>query len=762
MVSYVGYQDFKLAISQDQVPGGTRDTMFLVIQMNRGKFATEVIVQRKIDRGLLLWKRIVRRKELNDKTRFNNFSYELYNKMEVDLNKFNFDKLKENRLLRPFKGLIENHVDTSEGTPYLPVYMTETISDYYYQKKPVLRREIIKGNKTIGINNESVTKLLGGTDQNVHIYHDIIPVFDKQFISPVSSNGDFYYRYKVLDTQYVNGQRMIHMAFYPKRKGENTFEGDCWVHDSTFAIQKINLFVSKEANINFVNKLSLIQEFAMLPDGTWFLVKDKFVVDLSPVGKNHGGAIGRKTTTFKHIVCNDSTVIRELAKNKRTEEIIVEPAANERLSAYWETARHEPLTQTEASVYKMIDTIQTMPAFKKYSNWAYFLTIGYKNIGKFEIGPWFNWISYNNVEGLRVRFDVGTNSTFSKKIFLHSYLAYGFMDEKFKYQFDALYLLNKSPRSHILVTYMKDIDYSQQYYTDFSDDNMLALAARKSNVPVKLILLDEKKAEYFVSWKSGISAKLMASRKEYTPLSNLPPKTLFQDADEEGVIAGSEVSLELRYAYLERFFQTTFNQYSLGSASPIFQARITKGFPGIMGSRFKYTKLSGGISQIKKIAPYGSIYYNVFAGQTFGKLPYMLLDIPPGNEVYYYNRYAFNLMNRYEFLHDKYAGVILEHNIGSGVFRFIPLVKKLKLRQFYTVKALAGRLDDENYQYNTPPGSGYVFQSLNGKTYLEVGTGIDNIFRVFRIDLLWRLQPQPLPVERLKRFGVFGSFRIAL
>ena len=74
--------------------------------------------------------------------------------------------------------------------------------------------------------------------------------------------------------------------------------------------------------------------------------------------------------------------------------------------------------------------------------------------------------------------------------------------------------------------------------------------------------------------------------------------------------------------------------------------------------------------------PFGSIYYNVFAGQTFGTNPYMLLDIAPGNEIYYYNKYAFNLMNRYEFVHDKYAGVNFEHNIGNGLLGFIPLLRK--------------------------------------------------------------------------------------
>ena len=69
-----------------------------------------------------------------------------------------------------------------------------------------------------------------------------------------------------------------------------------------------------------------------------------------------------------------------------------------------------------------------------------------------------------------------------------------------------------------------------------------------------------------------------------------------------------------------------------------------------------------------KIPPLGSVYYNVFAGKTFGTLPYMFLDIHPGNELYYYNKYAFNMMNKYEFISDRYVGINVEHNLEMVFF----------------------------------------------------------------------------------------------
>jgi len=757
-ITYVGYQDNLFPIDSSVISRAVNNVADISIFMERGKYATEVVVKRTIDRGWLMWRRIVRHKPMNDRYRFNNFSYELYNKLELDIKNINKEKWKEMKLLKNFNFIFDN-VDTSEGNPILPVYLTESISDYYYQKNPLKRREVFKGSKTIGINNESVSKLLGGMDQNINFYSNFLPVFDKNFISPISDNGDNYYKYRVLDSQFVAGRRLIHMSFTPKRKGQNTFEGDFWIHDSTFAVQKMNLRLSKEANINFVDQLSLIQEYKLIGDSTWFLYKDKFVVDISPLGNSKLAFIGRKTTTYKDVVVDDTSVVKELAKNKILEEVILPDEAKEKPPEFWDQSRHEELTKTEKGVYKMIDTLIKLPAFKRAKETIYFLAVGYKNIGNFEIGPWYNWITYNTLEGLRTRFDLGTNKYFSKQWFLHAYAAYGFSDQKWKYKMDATYLINKNPRSYVSASYLKDMDFGQTYYDEISQDNIFALAIRKSGVPIKYLMIDEKKIEFYQQTRSGFSALLTGVHKEYQPLKNLPPVSF--DGKENVPVVTAEIALRLRYAFLEKFLESTFNRISLGSVYPIPEIKYIQGISGIFGSQYNYSKLSVGISHYKKVPPFGSIYYNIFAGRTFGTLPYMLLDVAPGNEIYYYNKYAFNLMNRYEYVQDKYMGINFEHNIGNGLFRFIPLVKKLKFRQFYSARALWGGLSEENKAFNTPPGETFPFQSLEGKTYLEVGAGVDNILKFFRIDFVWRVSPTPLPPEKSKRFGVFGSFRLA-
>jgi hypothetical protein len=160
------------------------------------------------------------------------------------------------------------------------------------------------------------------------------------------------------------------------------------------------------------------------------------------------------------------------------------------------------------------------------------------------------------------------------------------------------------------------------------------------------------------------------------------------------------------------------------------------------------------------LPPYGRLRYNFFAGKVFGTLPYQLLVHQPGNDWYYYSNYSFNLMTRFEYLTDRYAGFSIEHNIGSGLFRYIPLTRKLKLRQFWEAKGVVGNLSDANKQLNFV--GDYPFKSLDGKLYTEVGVGIDNIFKFFRIDFIWRVLPRPLPEAKEERFGVFFGFRVSL
>jgi hypothetical protein len=307
-------------------------------------------------------------------------------------------------------------------------------------------------------------------------------------------------------------------------------------------------------------------------------------------------------------------------------------------------------------------------------------------------------------------------------------------------------------------SYVNDFDYGQNYYDEISSDNIFAVAIRKNDVPIKFIRLQEERLDFFKEWDPGFSALLSVRSKEYTPIRNLPFANLFPVKNGNG-FNSFETSLRIRFAYLEKFFEKTFSRTSLGSPLPIVELKYTKGISGIFSSNYDYHKIAGGISDYTAVPPFGNLYFNVFAGKTFGTLPYMFLDIAPGNEIYYYNRYAFNMMIRYEYVHDRFAGFNVEHNFGNGLFRFFGPTRKLKLRQFWTAKGLWGSLSEANKKLNFVPN--HPFRSLDGRTYLELGAGVDNILKVLRLDLIWRALPSDKYEQNSRPFGLFGSFRLA-
>jgi hypothetical protein len=753
-ISSIGYEPQRFLFQSN------KDSLHITVFLSRTKSKEGVVVKTKFSRGLMLWRRIVKNKPDNDRFRFSNFSYDLYNKLEMDIVNLNKEKIKEVKLLKPF-GFILNNIDsTSEERPFLPIFLTETISKYYLQNNPRKTKEVITASRTNGINNESVSKLLGGMYQNINVYSNFIPVFNMDFVSPLSDNGDYYYKYRVVDTQLIAGQRYFQMTFKPKRPGENTFTGECWVHDTSFAIQKITLSLDKEANVNFVEKLSMIQEFSLINDSTWFISKDKFVVNIAPVGKNKLTFTGRKTTNYSNVAYGQDSITAILRRNKTKEDIVLQNGASGKEDAFWQQSRPAMLSKNEQSIYHLMDTLQNMPLFKKYSNTINFITTGTKWIGNYEIGPWYNWVSGNQVEGTRLRFDLGTNPRFNKNLYLHGYLAYGFKDRTFKGKAEALWLLNRQPRTWLYAGLTKDYDNGQVYYDEVGTDNIFSLAVRKPNVPNKFLFVNEKRIEFFKEFENGFSIQTGLIQKRFEPVLNLPLRDNFGTSKPSyESLNNFESFVKVRYAYLERFLDGNFYRYSLGSPYPITEMKFSHGFAGVFGSAYKYSKLSVNISDFIKAPPYGTFSYNVFAGKIYGQVPFMLLEVHPGNEIFYYNKYAFNMMNRFEYLSDRYAGVNVEHNVGNGLFKFIPLTRKLKFRQFWNAKLLWGELSQANRDLNFVPG--HNFKTLNDKMYMELGTGVDNIFKVLRIDLVWRVLPQPLPETRFQRFAVFGSFRFA-
>jgi hypothetical protein len=749
-IQSVGY--ISLLIPVAKLNGLDMGTVHLFVEAPK----QEAVVKSKYNRSLWFWRKIMSKKELHNPASFDNYSYELYNKMEVDLNNVQKDQLAKNSLVKPLE-FVFDFIDTSEThQAFLPVYLTETVSDYYNQKSPRRTLEVIKKTRTNGIENESIIKELGGTYQNINIYKNVIPVFNKEFISPFHTNADTYYKFKLADTAYLNGKRLVHLFFKPKGINELTFDGDCWVNDTSFAIQKITLRPSTFADINFLESLTMIQEFKVVKDSVWFLSKDRFVADFSP-GKGMLGIKGRKTTTYKNILINDSTINAKMEHIVKSPQVDLLKNSSSNDEAEWQSLRHEPLAKTEKAVYAILDTLNKNRTFLFYKDVAEFAVKGIKEVGNITLGPWFNVLSSNKWDGVRLRLDAATNTGFSKHWNIYSYGAYGFNDEKWKGKIGVTYRFTTSPLIYVQAERKSDLEFGQEYFDQINNDNLFGTLLRQKNIPFKFQQLTQSQFSFFHENNKGFQFTWALADKLYVPLLNLP---IIVGPNNESLLHAAEASVDFRFAYQERYLENNFTRFGFGSLYPVVDIKYAQSFKNVLSSGADYKKLNITVNDELPITPFGNIVYAVYAGKTWGTAAYPYLDIMPGNEMMYYNKYAFNMMRRYEFISDAYVGMNIEHKIGKGILKYIPLIKKTKWRQFWSAKAVVGSLSTENKTLNFIQD--HPFNSLQSKPYCEVGTGIENIARFFRVDFVWRLKNEELKTATPSSFGIFGSFRVTL
>ena len=685
---------------------------------------------------------IIKNKLKNDKRRLENYKYEVYTKMEIDMD--NLDNgIQDRRILKKFQFIFDGIDSTSDEKPFLPMFLTESIADYAFRKNPKAQREVIKATKVSGSENESLSQFLGSMYQEVNVYNNFVMLLDKGFISPISNNALNHYRFYLTDSAYFNGKWCYQLKFVPKRRGEFTFTGDLWANDTSFAVKKISMEAPHDIDINWVERVSIFQEFNEVADSSWMITKDKLVVDFQEP-KGTFGLIGRKTALYRDFEINQKA---NDAYFKVPEDILVADGVFEKSDSFWNVKRHEVLSKNEARIYHLIDTIRQMPVYKTWETTFITLVTGWKKVGPFDIGPYFTLYSSNSEEGHRFRLGLRTNGSLSKRFRIGGYAAYGTRDYTWKYKGNLLILASKKPRIEIGFSHQKDINVSSDNREEFGEDNVLAGIYRRTvrvndstrkAIPQKLFMRQESKGFFEKEWRVGLQARLGVAHRIFDPYFDFRyviHKQNDNHQDTISTVSSAEVILKIRFAYREKFLSGALHRSSLGTRYPIFQVQYTLGLPGIFESDFRYHKVVANLSDNFPISPIGTFYYELSFGKIFNTLPYLLLEVHRGNETYFYNPYSFNLMNEFEFVSDAFAQFFITHRWDGFFLNRIPGVSKLNWREVVTVKAMIGHLSQANKDAN----SFNLIKETYPIPYIEAGAGIENILRFFRVDFLWRL-----------------------
>lgn len=747
VVSYVSYKKQTRAIKRGQ-------TQFVNFPMVlEGVNLLEVVVKAGENPAHRIIRNVIANKQYNNKRKLDAYQYESYNKVEFDLNRIP-KEMREKKVFKPIQFVFDNVDSVNSGEkPSLPIFITESLSELYFRSNPNLKKEVIKASKVTGIENTSITSVMGDMYQNINIYDNNILVFGKDFVSPISDNGFFYYKYYLEDSLFIGSNRCYHIRFKPKRSQELCFSGNMWITDTTWAIKRLEMSIPKDANINFVNAANVIQEFVQL-DSTWMLSKDRLVIDFS-MNKNQVGVYGRKTTSYKNFIINQP---KEPKFYELGDKIVVEDGAMKKSDEFWNLNRHDSLSDREKKIYHMIDTIKTLPIYKTWVDIFTLFVSGYRVLHNFEIGPYFNLVSYNRVEGPRVRFGGRTSSKFSRWYELSGYVAYGFQDEKYKYSLGFKSFISKKPHRQLVgMTYKSDYEILGQSQNGFSQDNLFASLFR-TNPLTNLTRVDQTYAWYEREWFDGLSSKVTLIGRTITPLI----ANTYQFYEKDGSIGtkenirNTEARFNLRFAYKEKFISGDFTRISLGTRWPIFQVTYSKSLQNAFRGEYDYQKIAINVNdRIRLISLLGYTDYTIEAGKIYGAVPYPLMELHGGNETYVYDYMSYNMMRYYEFASDQYASIGVFHHFEGLLFNKIPLIKKLKWREVATCKALWGSVNEQNRRTLIFPTT---LNSLNNEPYVEVSAGIENIFQVFRIDAIWRSTYQRQ--RSVENFGVKLGFQL--
>ena len=740
-VSCVGYLTKSFPVKKNSFQA-------LDIELHSSNFnLAEVTVRPGVNPALTIIDKVIEHKEQNNQKKLKTYQYEVYNKVQVDLNNID-NKFRNNKAFRKI-GFVFDYIDTNvvTGKSYLPIFFTETISDYYYRSDPMAEREVIKASKMSGVKNESIAQFTGEMYQDVNIYDNFINVFDQLFISPIASFGKLYYKYYLVDSSFIDNHWCYQISFKPRRKQEFTFKGDFWVNDTSFAVKQSKIRLADDVNMNYVHDLVAENAYDKIDD-TWFLTFSNIFIDFNLTDSTKG-LFGHKTTSYKNIIINQPfphSIISEKSK------IIVDRDALDKPDEFWKKSRHVALTGKEEGIYRMVDSVKNVPVFKTFTDIVATFVTGYYEWDKLEFGPYYTFYSFNETEGNRFRFGGRTSNKVSTRFMYEGHIAYGTRDEKLKYGLGITWIFNKSPREAFRLYHKNDVEQLGKSQNAFLEDNILSSVLQRRPFD-KLTLVKSFEGSYEKEWFQGFSNKITFTNSQLFPTRNIPLSIQDEGSDLSRLVT-SEIKLSTHFAWHERVVYGAFERTSLGSDYPSLNFDIIVGLKDILSSNYRYTRICINTDHQFNTGTFGYIRYSINAGKIFSAVPYPLLQLHEGNETYAFDPYAFNMMNYYEFASDKWASIYAEYHFMGFFLNKVPLLRKLKLREVAYGRGVTGSLCDENLSVIDFP---VTLQGLS-KPYYEAGVGIENILKIIRIDCIWRLSY--LDNTGIQKFGVRASLQV--
>lgn len=765
--SSIGYKSLEVTITE-------RDPN-LVVELEPDNIMLQTITvkpkkyRNKNNPTVELIRRVIDNRKKNRVEGFESYQEEQYEKILMGFTNIP-DKLKNRRIFKSWRPMTDN-TDTTilEGTRSTPAFLQESVQDFYSQRNPKRSKIWVKAQQKVKfdvLDEEGLEKYIRYLYQETDIYDDYVVLVSDHFVSPIADNAPLFYRYYPVDTFEQEGSKIVRLSFFPRNKTDMMLQGEMHVAlDSTYPVTRIIYTVNPNVNLNWVRYLEMDQQFRKLPGGKWVLSEENYVLDFG-VAKNGMGIFGKRYVS--HESQQMGVRIADSIFQKSFELRSLRPDALVKDSVYWKESRQVALSKSEERVYVAMDSLQKTPLFKNIATWAHILIVGHvkpKFLPGLEIGRINGLYAFNPVEGNRTRLGIRTNPDFNKKFNFEGYVAYGFKDERWKYGLAFNIALDKGRPYNQFPYNMLRVNYSQDLLTPgvlivgtFAQTSLASSLTRGTND--RFLFQKKLVVQYEREYHNRFSYMMGFEHRDLAPLGSLT-FTSTEDASLNGSnVVTATPYLQFRYAPGEEFYTTRVGWRKRISFKHIFLVRYARGIEGIGGSRYNYDEVTTSFYRFFKLPPIGYNYFYVEAGGVFGKVPYPLLTVHRANQTFGYRFLAYNLMNFMEFVSDRYVSVNMEHNFYGFFVNKIPILRRLKLREYITCKVLYGQITEQNrprpgsglYELPTYADGSPLTYSLEARPYIEGSIGIGNIFKVIRLDLVRRFTYLDHP--ETSKFGV--------
>ncbi len=685
--------------------------------------------------------RVIERKKRNNPDHYDSYTTDTYTKMELGLTNIK-EEFKNKRMQRNF-GFIFEYVDTSAltGRRYLPAMISETKADYYHALSPSVDREVIRANRVSGVEDTfSIAQFTGQMPGNVNFYHNFIDIFNVRFASPLADGGRMFYNYFLIDSLEIEGRKSYKIRFHPRSLASPVLDGEMHIDAESYALKNVSARLPRRSNINWIKHLVLENENELVDSLHWMRRRDRVQAEFTISLRDSS-----KLTSFigtREVAYRNTRIGVEIPEEvlRMDNNVYVEAREEVQDDAFWNEVRPYALSEREQGIYHMVDSIQRAPLYRNIYTTINMFIVGHYNTKYIGIGPYYKLASFNDLEGFRPQLGGRTTANFSRRVRLSAYGAYGTKDERWKGGAGAELVFGKRLTRKLTIRGAHDVMQLGAGANALTESNILSSIFSRGDQ--RLSMVDRGEIQYEHEWIHGVSTFLTGQMRRiysnrYVPMA-LPGDEvrLIESVDD------ASVSVGVRLSKNEKIYRSAFDKNSLGSIYPILTLSATAGLKNVLRDSPEYYRVDGSIFYRPELPPLGHSEIMLQAGQIWGDVPYPLLKLHEGNGTYFYDPYAFSCMDYYEFASDRWVACFFEHHFGGVLLGKIPLLKRLKLREVLVAKGVWGTLSEQNdgSATNTPAPLRFpVGLGSVSKPYFEAGFGIENIFRLVRVDFIWRL-----------------------